>query len=155
MKNHIAIVVLGLMSVGLAQSAAAYSVSPLNTAYTATGPATIRTAAGSVINCTLTITGRTLSNGKAKTFTAAFSAGDAACVNTTASDLPWMSPVLNATTLKLEHFTVTTPDGTCGPIMIRPADNASGVWTVTNASVPPGCTFSATLATTPAITIVP
>jgi hypothetical protein len=153
MKKSIAIAVLGLISIGLAQQAAAYTVTPQGP-FTASGPISITDPLGNTVNCTLSVSGRVLPTSKPKVFTAALSGSDAACGNTTTVyDTPWMWAAVNATQLNFPHFGINTLNGSC-LAMVHINASSSGVLSVSNRPVG-ACKVSFTLQANPVFTIAP
>ncbi len=153
MKYSIAIAALGLVSIGLAQPVAAYTVTPQGS-FTATGPITIVDPLGSTVNCTLSVSGTVLKTSKPKVYTASLSSGDASCgATTTVYGTPWMWGAMNATQLNFAHFGINTANGPCYG-MVHINVNSSGSLSVSNRPVGT-CKVSFTVQTAPALTIVP
>ena len=153
MKKSIAIAALGLISVGLAQPASAYTVTPQGS-FTATGPISITDPLGNTVNCTFSVSGKVLTTNKPKVYTAALSGGDASCgTTTTVYGTPWMWGAMNATQLNFPHFGINTANGTCYG-MVHSNLNSSGALSVSNRAIG-SCKISFTLQFTPVLTIVP
>ncbi len=136
-------------------SASAYTLSPTSTAFVAKGLAAVTLPSGGVVNCNLTFKGKTSATGKAKITVVTITPGISACSSSTAGNLPWGVSAVSATAAKITNVTLITPLGTAGPATVKFSDNASGVWTITNASLAGGYKLNVSMPTTPAITIVP
>lgn len=155
MKSLSTLALATLATAAFAHSASAYTLSPTSTAFVAKGLAAVTLPAGGVVNCNLTFKGKTTTAGKAKITTVTITPGISACSTSTAGNLPWGVSAVSATAAKITNVTLITPLGTAGPATVKFSDNASGVWTITNASLAGGYKLNVTMTTTPAITIAP
>ncbi|MBA3810912.1 MAG: activator of alkane oxidation [Caulobacteraceae bacterium] len=153
MKSIVAIAAIAAL--GLAGQASAFSLSPKNTNFTASGPTSL-TANGITLACTSTFTGKTNKKGTGK-ITGFSAVGQPGCTSVVGSNFPWNAKATSATNIKFTNVQVGIPSFgiNCGPGTVNSTDNASGQVTF-NATLNPGnCQVSGTVQSSPAITIVP
>ncbi len=62
---------------------------------------------------------------------------------------------VTAGTAKINSVSLITPFGNVGPAVVKVKINAAGLWTIANATLPPGYVLNAALPTAPAVTIIP
>ncbi len=154
MKTLIALTAVGLVSFGFANSAAAYKLSPPNTAFSATGSATLMKS-GVTVTCTSTYRGKTTATGIAHVTSAIFSGANPACAGISALHLPWTVKATSATQGKFTNVEVTSALGTCGPGTVLATDNSTGLVSYNTTLNPGACGINGSVQTTPAIVIVP
>ncbi len=150
--------VCGLLAVGSVSNAVAASFTPRSTSFSATGQAGLGTQGGS-ISCTLTIKGKTTRKGRAKITSTRFSGSDTRCAATTFMGLPWPARAGGSSggvgSAKILKVALTSPvTGACGPGAAPVQVFSTGGWDLVT-SLPPACSLSATLQTSPPITVAP
>ena len=153
MKTITALGLSALLTVGIASQAAAFSFSPKNTSFTASGSTSL-TKGTLTVPCTAHFTGHTSSTGVGSVLTASFS-GSSLCTAIKATDLPWPAKATSATTAVVSHVAVTASIfGTCGPSNVPTTVSKTGVITFSNVTLTPNCKVKGSVTTTPPVTIV-
>ncbi|MGI9170019.1 MAG: hypothetical protein ACR2FH_07585 [Caulobacteraceae bacterium] len=149
----------GALAIGATSQAAAGAFTPRSARFSATGQAGLGAQGGMSISCILTIKGKTTRGGRAKITSAQFSGSDARCASTTFMGLPWRTRaggssggVGAATIFNVAVASAVT--GACGPGQAPVQVFSNGGWNIVT-SLPPACSFSAVLQTSPSITVGP
>ena len=153
MKFLRTVVVGSLISLGVANAAAAFSLSPTQTKFTLNGSASI-VIDGQFQACTVTMTGKVPRNSK-NALIETFS--DNGTCGVVAVNLPWSLRARDANTVTISNFAYNIPDNVCGAKTVHPSVSGSGVWTIQtrvqgSTSL---CDLRTTLTSSPPITIVP
>ena len=148
-------VVGAILSLGAVNTVSAYSLSPTQTKFTLTGPAGILIGIQFQM-CTITMTGMIPRKAKNSMIESVSVTGQN-CASFVGANLPWALRAKTATTAQISSCGYTDSDNVCGPYTIHPTVNSNGVWTMHAKSEGTGgvCNFSASLTSTPPITIVP
>jgi hypothetical protein len=155
MKTTLVLAALGVISLGLANTAQAKLVfDPAETAFKATGSITVSTVAVS-LPCTAVLRGRTAKT-TAKIAKAEFSG--LSCIALTASGLPWDITIANNHNVVIHGVEVDALVlGLCGPGNVPAFLTSTGKLTITAANLTGSgvlpCSVSGTLHTKPAIKI--
>ena len=153
MKTITALGLSALLTVGIAGQASAFSFSPKNTHFTASGPTSL-TKGTLTVPCTANFTGSTDATGLGKVLTASFT-GSSICTGIKATGLPWPAKATSATTALISHVAVTASIfGTCGPSNVPTTVSKTGVITFSNVTLTPNCKVKGSITTHPAVTIV-
>lgn len=154
MKAYKTICLAALATFGLSTAAAAQTVTPVSTNFTASGPTSL-TSGGTRLNCTSTFRGTTSADGRTASITSASLAGFG-CGLVSATNLPWTVTAQSTTAITVSGVAVNVPFATCGPSNLSAAyNNATGQMTFANAPLAPNCSVTGTLTTSPTLTIVP
>ena len=141
-----------LAILSLAGTANAYSFTPTNTMFAATGTLML-TAAGTSVNCATNLGGKTSAKGSASITSAAFSGSSPVCKLITPTGLPWKTTAKSATKASIMNVGVAGGGGSCGPTKVTITVSPGGAFTFNNAKLSGGCEIDGSLQTAPAITI--
>jgi hypothetical protein len=154
MKAAIAITAAGFMSFGLVSTASAWHLAPESSSFTADGK-TSATKGGVTLPCKAHFEGTIDANGVGHVTGGSFKdvPGGQGCALVQLSNLPWPVTATGKRTVVLSNVQFTTPIGSCGPgDMDGKVRNSKLV--ITAAPLPPNCTVSANVTTTPSVSIV-
>ncbi len=152
MNPFAAIGVAGLTVLAAASPAGAYSFSPTNVTFIATGPITLDNGQAS-IGCTVEVKGNN-KTGKAK-ITRVFFFGAGSCTTTAATGLPWQVLATGPGAGKIKNLGLTGPFmGSCASRNVSIRVGPAGVWFF-NTRLAPACAILGDLPTSPPITVVP
>ena len=155
MKQTIAIAAAGLLSFGIAgiTPAAAYHFSPENSAFTGKGK-TSATKTGLTLPCKASFTGNVDANGVGSITGGKFREdGSVGCVSVKLKNLPWAANATGRRTAVIKNVAFSSPIGDCGPGDIT-TTLRNGVVKFTAVPLPPDCTVSGRVVTTPTLSIV-
>jgi len=152
MNRKITLAASALAVVALAGSASAYSFTPTNTKFKATGTLML-TALGDTVNCKTTLAGKTSKTGGASIASATFSGSSPVCKLITPTGLPWKTTAKSATKATIMNIAVSGGGGSCGPTNVSIGVSGGGAFTFNNAVLSGGCEINGTLQTAPVITI--
>lgn len=167
MKSFKTLVSLTALTVcmGAASMANAYSITPINTDFTAPGTITVKSPSSfqAAVNCTATFAGRVDGAGVAKINTVTVSGGGL-CNLPQITGLPWTltatgpNGVLSGTVSNVGYTIASTflyPASNCGPSTINVGYNGSAL-TASNQNLSGSCTVvSLSVTPSPALTIIP
>ena len=152
MRRKITLAVAALAVLSLAGTANAYSFTPTNTTFAATGTLML-TAAGAAVNCNTNLGGKTSAKGGASITSAVFSGSSPVCKLITPTGLPWKTTAKSATKAIIANVAVSGGGGSCGPTKVNITVSPGGAFTFHNAKLSGGCVIDGTLQTAPVITI--
>ncbi|MGY1881379.1 alkane oxidation protein activator PraB [Pseudomonas reactans] len=164
MTNFKTVVSLSALAVlmGAASMANAYSITPVNTNFTAPGTISVKSPSSyqAAVNCGATFTGNVDAAGVAKITDVAITGGGL-CSLPKITGLPWTLTATGATAGSVANVGYTIagsilyPVSNCGASTIT-ANYSGGVLTATNQSLAGNCTVvSLSVKPTPAFTVVP
>ncbi len=152
MKTLITTAVVGLAALGYATTASALSLTPVGTAFVATGSATL--IQDKTLVCTFTLGGATAADGSTATITSvSFSGGK--CGSITTAGLPWvvsLDAVRRITIHGVQLQSIHLGRGLCGPSNVRANLTKSGDIVISSSGLSGLCTISSTVSTSPVIT---
>ncbi len=154
MNGKITLVASTLAALALAGAADAYSLTPTNTKFAASGTLML-TAAGDTISCKTKLGGKTGAKGMASITSASFTGSSPLCSLITPTDFPWKTTAKSATTATIMNVAVTGGGSGCGPSKVTITVNSGGDFTFNNATLSGGCSINGSLQTSPVITITP
>ncbi|MDB1112333.1 protein activator of alkane oxidation PraB [Pseudomonas extremaustralis] len=164
MKSLKTLVSLSALAVcmGAASMANAYSISPVNTSFTAPGTISVKSPSSfqATVNCGATFTGNVDATGVAK-ITGVSVTGGGLCSLPTITGLPWTLTATGATSGSVTNVGYTIagslifPASNCGPSTIAVA-YSGGLLTASNQPLSGSCTVvSLSVTPSPTLTIVP
>ncbi len=151
-KSISTIAALALLTTALATSASAFSFSPKNGNFAATGSITV-TAGAVSLPCSATLMGKT--KGDTATITSA-SFGGLSCAALSASNLPWSVTINNLHNIVFHGVSVNALVlGVCGPGNMPAIDSSRGKLTIAGAGLPGviPCSVSGTFQTKPMLVV--
>ncbi|MDR3507317.1 MAG: hypothetical protein P4L64_05390 [Caulobacteraceae bacterium] len=142
-----------------AQAVAAATLSPINTCFTGAGDTSF-SKRGIAIGCHGRFTGDIDSTGIGHIVTVSFTPGSALCGVINTKNLPWNTTASTAIsggggTASIAGVAVNTAFGNCGPSTVPISIDKGGQITISKATLPGGCTVTATIQTTPPISVTP
>jgi hypothetical protein len=142
-----------LISLGFAAQASAFSFSPKNKSFSASGKTNLTKGSLSV-PCTSTFVGSSDAAGVGHIKSATFSGG-LFCSGIKAVGLPWTAKATTATKAVVYRVSVSASVfGTCGPTNVPVSVSKTGVFTFANVILTPNCKVNGTIASKPPVTIV-